>query len=328
MSKLVRMLSPREYIDEATRLINSATVRVSLVTMIITHDDSTNKLIEALTNAAKRGVKVDVAADMFTYTELSGQFIPSHYYSKKVRSATRTANQLTAAGANFHWLGRVSLTTFSERTHIKWCVVDNAVLSFGGVNTYKEAVENTDYMFEIHDSDLADHLLKEHHKIVRSDKGNFAYKSHEFASKWGAVLIDGGLVGNSIIYKRACELAEQSESVLLVSQYCPTGKLSKLLKKTDSALYFNPWQNATGFNRLIIRIGTYFSHHSSLYKRRAYLHSKFMIFTLRNGEKIAITGSHNFVRSGVLLGTREIALETTKPAIINKLEKFFEDQVA
>ena len=53
-----------------------------------------------------------------------------------------------------------------------------------------------------------------------------------------------------------------------------------------------------------------------------------MIFTMPDGRKVAITGSHNFVYGGVLLGTREIALETDDPKIVRQLERFFKTYVA
>ena len=46
-----------------------------------------------------------------------------------------------------------------------------------------------------------------------------------------------------------------------------------------------------------------------------------------NGNKIAITGSHNFMFGSVVLGTREVALETSDTAIIAQLEKFFKNHV-
>ena len=42
---------------------------------------------------------------------------------------------------------------------------------------------------------------------------------------------------------------------------------------------------------------------------------------------MAITGSHNFVRGGVTLGTREIALQTKNPLVIDQIEAFIESQV-
>ena len=96
--EIMKLLLPRDYIREATALINKATRKVAFISMVLTDDEATDELIEALAAAAKRGVEVQVAGDMFTYTELSGQFIPSHYYSKRVRSTTRMARTLSDAG--------------------------------------------------------------------------------------------------------------------------------------------------------------------------------------------------------------------------------------
>ena len=325
----MKLLTPQDYISQATARIEKAKRRVSFITMVITNDTATDKLLDAMARAAKRGVEVPVAGDMFTYTELSGQFIPSHYYSKRVRSATKMARTLSSAGVHFNWLGRLNLTTISGRTHSKWCIVDDTVFSFGGVNLYEAATKHADYMFRADNPTLADKLFKEHARIVRADKNRHAYRSH--SSKLddkSTILFDAGLFGDSIIYARVCRLAEQAKRVTYVSQYCPTGKLARLLKKTDSLLYFNPWQTAYGFNRTVIRAGMYFTKQTSLYKREPYLHAKCIIFELHDGSKVAITGSHNFVHGGVLLGTREIALQTSDKAIVKQLEKFIEKNVA
>jgi len=59
-----------------------------------------------------------------------------------------------------------------------------------------------------------------------------------------------------------------------------------------------------------------------------YLHAKFIIFTMKDGSKTAISGSHNFAYTGVLFGTREIALETTNPQVIGQLESFYKKYIA
>ena len=329
MTRPMTLLLPKEYIKDATKLIKKATTRVAFICMILTDDESTDDLIDALAAAARRGVAVHVAGDMFTYTEMSGQFIPSHYYSKRVRSTTRMAKELHAAGVDFHWLGRLNISTVSGRTHSKWCVVDDTVFSFGGVNLYEEALGNIDYMFKVEDKSLADKIIREHEHIIKADRGRFDYRSHSYAlSSQSTVLFDAGFFGDSIIYERACALAADSTRIQLISQYCPTGKLNQLLKQTHSTLYFNPWQQASGLNRFIIRVGSWLSRQTSSYTKAQYLHAKFIIFTLISGEKVAITGSHNFVHGGVLLGTREIALETRDPAIIAQLESFLETYIA
>lgn len=322
MAKTPQLLLPADYVKGASKSINKAKSRVAFISMIITDDTATSKLIDNLAEAARRKVRVDVAADMYTYTELSGSFIPSHYYSKKVRSTTRMAKEFGTAGVHFNWLGRFSATTFSGRTHSKWCVIDDTVYTFGGVNVYKYGISNTDFMIKINDANLATRLVNEHHRIVSADKGRYSYRSHSFEINDGTVLVDGGFSGDSIIYRRVCELTKDAKDVVLVSQYCPTGKLSRLLNKTKAKLYFNPWQTAEGFNRHIIRVGMAFSKQRTLYVRDEYLHAKFMLFTMNDGSRVAVTGSHNFVHGGVILGTREIALETRNPVIIKQLERF------
>lgn len=329
MSTRATLLLPSDYVAQATECIRRAKTRISFISMVITNDPTTDVLITELAEAAKRGVEVHVAGDMFTYTELSGQFIPAHYYSRRVRSTTRMTRTLTGAGVHFHWLGRLNISTISGRTHSKWCVVDDTVFSFGGVNLYKKAMSNTDYMFRITDAHLAEKLIAEHRRIVRADKDHFGYRSHSLhVDDQNTVLFDAGLFGDSIIYSHVCKLTKQAAHVTLVSQYCPTGKLSKLLRQVPATLYFNPWQSASGFNRLIIRAGMFLTRQQTSYTRSQYLHAKCMLFTMPNGEKVAITGSHNFVHGGALLGTREVALETRDPRIIAQLETFITERVA
>lgn len=327
MQPIPKLILPKTYVQDATAQIKKATKRVSLLTMVLVHDDATDELLDALCDAAERGVIVTVAADSFTYTDFQGSYIPTTYRSSRVRDAMDMQKRFRAAGANFYWLGRLSMVAFTGRTHIKWCIVDDTVYSFGGVNLDLQSVQNTDYMFKVKNEALASRIIAEQERIIGADRSGHAYRSHQFGDDDNMVLIDGGFLGDSIIYRRACHWAERAKHVTLVSQYCPTGKLSRLLKNTESDLYFNHWTNAGLLNRMVIRFGMLTSKHHTSYHRRPYLHAKFIIFTLHDGSKVAISGSHNFVRAGVFLGTREVALETTNKKIITQLERFFKDHV-
>ena len=322
------LLLPLDYVATATEHINRAKDHVSFLCMMVTDDKATDQLIDALAAAAKRGVNVQVAADTFTYGELGGHFIPLKYYTKRSRSTTSMAKELTRAGVRFTWLGRFSTLPFTGRTHSKILVVDDTVYSFGGVNLYDESLVYTDYMFQCKDQLLALELRDEIARLVKADGSNFAYRSHEFTTdKKNKVLMDGGLQGDSVIYRRAVQLTRQASNVLFVSQYCPAGKLSRALKATPSQLYFNKPANASFWNKLIIGSNMFLSGARTRYTRPNYLHAKFMIFTMPDGKKIALTGSHNFAPAGVVFGTREIALETTDTKIIKQLEKFFDSYV-
>ncbi|MBC7943326.1 hypothetical protein H7X68_02410 [Candidatus Saccharibacteria bacterium] len=323
MTSFPKLLLPVAYVNDATKLIKLAKTRVSLLCMVVADDASTDELINALTEAAGRGVVVEVAADVLTYGTLGGFLLPSRYRTAQTRATTRMSKRFIKSGVKFTWLGSARTTIFSGRTHIKWCMVDDTVYSFGGVNLYQKGIENNDYMFRIDDGVLADKLVDEYHRLVRADAGVYSYRSHCFKHGDDTILIDGGFFGDSIIYRRACKLASEATKITYVSQYCPTGKLARLLRKTDSQLYFNPALNATNIDRFVIRVGMFLSGHKTLYTKSRYLHAKFMIFDMPDGRRIALTGSHNFVNAGVLFGTREIALQTENSKTIQQLENFW-----
>lgn len=328
MASRPELLPPHQYVKDATDAIKKAKRRISFLCMMVSDDTATDAFIDALNEAARRGVHVEVAADVFTYGELSGHFIPTRYFTKKTRETNTMAKEFKENNVIFNWLGRFSNTPFTGRTHIKWCVVDDTIYSFGGVNLYDQGLENADYMFKIIDGELADTLDKEYERLVRADNGHFAYKSRTIKSRYGKVHIDGGLPFDSAIYRRACSLASEAESVIYASQYGPTGKLNRLLKKTNSKLYFNNGEHAPGINKFAIGVIHFLTRNKTRYKKKRYLHAKFMLFTMKDGRKIALTGSHNFVHGGVLLGTREVALETENAAVIQQLEEFYQEYVA
>lgn len=323
------LLQPLEYIEAATKHITRAKDSISFLCMMVTDDSRTNTLIDALAAAARRGVRVEVAADTFTYGELGGHFIPLKYYTKRSRETTRMAKTLSDAGVKFTWLGRFSTLPFTGRTHSKCLVVDDTVYSFGGVNLYDESLDYTDYMFRCKDQQLALELRDEIARLVHADGSNFAYRSHSFTAGKHTVLVDGGFQGDSVIYRRAVALSREADDVLFVSQYCPAGKLSRVLRqKKHTKLYFNKPENASFWNKAIIRVNMLASGQKTRYRKKNYLHAKFMIFTMPDGTKTAITGSHNFAPAGVVFGTREIALETTDKKVIAQLEDFFTRYVA
>src|SRR5690554_221052 len=128
----MKLVLPTEYVKQATRLVNGATTRVYLISMIVADHPATHELMMALENAARRGVTVTVTADVFTYGEVSGGFLPIRYYSPGAKAVNRMVKIFKAAGIKFSWLGRSRFTLLSGRTHTKWCVVDDTCFVFGG----------------------------------------------------------------------------------------------------------------------------------------------------------------------------------------------------
>ena len=323
----MKLISPTQYVEQASEAMQKATKRIYLLSLVIADHPKTHSLIVELEAAAKRGVEVVVMADIFTFGEVSGGFLPIRYYSTGARDTNRMVRRLKHAGVKFTWLGRARLTLFNGRTHTKWCIIDDTIFTFGGVNLFDGGIENVDFMFRLDNARLSDRLVDEQKRLQEAERRSTNFPSVEYEHGEETVLIDGGIIGQSVIYRRACELAEQAASIVFVSQYCPTGKLARILKKRQTSLYYNRVSQALGLNKLTIAVNQFVSGLKTLYEKDTYLHSKFIIFTMKDGSKRAITGSHNFAYIGVLLGTREIALETSNPNIINQLETFLQDEV-
>lgn len=320
----MKLITPSQYITQAAAAARTATRRISLLSMVFADHENTHELIAELEAAARRGVEVTIAADVFTYGEVSNGFLPLRYYSAGASATDKMVRSLKKAGVKFSWLGRNRITFFNGRTHSKWCVIDSTVFSFGGINIYNVGIENEDYMFTLKDERLADRLVEEQHRILRAEKKSINYPSVAYEHPQMDVLFDGGFIGQSIIYRRACELAKQATHIIFISQYCPTGRLARILKKQPTEFYYNRTTQAKGLNRFVIAISQYLSGLTTSYTQNAYLHAKCIIFTLPDGTKRAISGSHNFAYTGVLLGTREVAIETADQHIIGQLELFYE----
>ncbi len=322
------LMRPKTYLRDLIRHINKAQHRVYLLALVIADEDETRTLMTALEQAAQRGVKVSVASDMvFTYRELGVAGRKKHYVRTQLARMRSMRSKLQAQGANVTWLGQHGITLYSRRTHAKWSIVDNTVYTFGGVNLYSVGVENLDYMFRIEDTSLADHLASQQDMFVRENKSGRAQPSHDFGLGDNVALIDGGMIGDSIIYRHARRLASKAVHIIYVSQYAPTGKLGKIIQSRRHELYYNPAAKVEFFGRSLIHWMEFLRGFRSLYTRRPYIHAKFMIFTMADGERVAITGSHNFLAGNAIAGAREIALETRDPAVITQLETFLDKYI-
>lgn len=322
-----RLLPAAEYVTDAIEVINHSTKRVYLISTILNEDDSTRGILNALRNAAERGLEVHIAGDAYTFTEIGGHFRLNYQFSKRLRTVAGLKRSFEKREAHFDWLGNDTSTLLNGRTHTKWLIADDTVYSFGGTNLYETGLKSVDFMIKTVNRALADRLIAEQQRIVAAVRNRHAYRSHSFEYEGSTVMIDGGFVGDSMIYRHACRLIETAAKTVFVSQYCPNGRLGKLLKKHQATVYFNPWNQAHSLNALFIRITSKLTGLKTAYTRKPYIHSKFIICTMQDGSKVAITGSHNFAQGGVWLGTREIALETRDPQVIKQLEQFLKDYI-
>ena len=324
----MKLLTTSQYIEDASHAIARSKKRVIVMTLCISRETETQAFMDSLLIAAKKGVDVQVAADTFTFSEFGGYFNPFKRLAVHSREAKKLSNTLRKNGASFRWLGgNWRINPFAGVTHVKWTVVDDTVYSFGGVNLYGKGAKNIDYMFKVKDKKLADLLAKEHREIVKADRDPTDYSGFYKQLGYGSLLIDSGQKNESMIYERAVQLAEQSQSVLFVSQYCPTGRLAKILRRKKATINYNQPKNTHRWTKLMLLVSSVTTRLKSQYKKNTYLHAKFIVFTMPDGSKTALTGSHNFSYSGVRLGTREVDLETTDKKAISQLEAFYYNHI-
>jgi cardiolipin synthase A/B len=320
----MKLLTIEEYFKDAAREITHAKSRVYTMTLAIAREERTEAFMKALIKSSERGLDINVAADTFTYSEFGGHFSPFKKRTERSKAATAFTEDLIKAGVEFTWLGgNHKINPFAGVTHIKWTVVDDIVYAFGGVNLYGKGAINQDYMFKISDKKLANILVSEQNKITTADQTPADYGGLSAKLDYGRLMIDSGKRGDSIIYDRAVELAEKAESILYVSQYCPTGELADYVKAKADKVYFNQPTQTSFSTSLLIRSSQLITGLRSSYTKPRYLHAKFIVFTMGDGSKIAMAGSHNFSYGGVRFGTREVVLETADKKIITQLENYF-----
>lgn len=325
---MAELVTSKQYSQSVVDSILRARQRVYVLALIVQQSRDTSAIINALNLASHRGVDVRVMMDFSTYAYLNGFFRPSSIHAGKSRYATDMVNRLQTSGVTCQWLGQYQPFFFAGRTHSKWIIADNEVFSFGGINLQSRFSDERDYMFHLRDSRSADILSDIHHSIARVDRHEAYLRSSQIPTERGTILIDGGLPGDSVIYRRAIELAKQAKHILITTQYCPTGRLASIIKKTAHQAYFNEPTQANSLTRALIWFGKNRTGIKNSYRYQPYIHAKYMVFTLDNDKKVAITGSHNFISYGGLLGTREVALETSDAEIIEQIEAYNEKYIA
>jgi|JRYG01.1.fsa_nt_gb cardiolipin synthase len=313
-----------EYYQTLLQTVRHAKKTINIASFDLIYDYKTKELLDAVVTAAKRGVHVTITADVYTFHEIRrkhfGPIDTNHISGKNIR---KYVDKLRQEGGKFVWLGETNvLNPYKNRNHQKWSIIDDEVFCFGGINMYDAGLKNNDFMLHTHDRDLANFLRQEHERIIQNTN---AYLGNTYQiDDTSTCYLDAAEPHASIIYRHACTLAQKSVAATYVSQYYPTGKLGRLLKKTKSRYYINRPSHMRGLAKYMIIFDSLRCRIENSYHKKRYLHAKFIIFTMKDGSKVALTGSHNFSYAGVRYGTVEIAMKTTNTHTINQLENFIQ----
>jgi phosphatidylserine/phosphatidylglycerophosphate/cardiolipin synthase-like enzyme len=297
-------------------------------------DPLVDELINYLIVAAKRGNKVELILDAYSFmmsrhnlpigpVMLGRPFIKISR-QKYFRDKYRRLEQLKSAGGSYHIIDLPSKSTipipFAGRSHIKCALIGDNV-HVGGCNLWH--TNQFDYMVNFSSPKVAMTL---HDIIDRAiSVGSFRKALHGRdqtikIDDQSTLLIDAGRPGQSVIYRTALDFIDNATDWLTMTcQYSPSPNTIKHLARSFrrginvASYYNNPHMHAGNERWLHYSILFYdkirhpkaiFGHEISRYDTR--LHAK--LLASENG---MIIGSQNYVVYSVLAGTGEIAIVTT-----------------
>lgn len=335
-----RLYNRLSYYRELAHKINGTKPgdRIAIATMSVEPlNGDTHHILEALNQAADRGVHVSFTIDaygflgdrhlrpgpLFFHTRLPARL--SATYQPKLDAL----NALASHGGRYaitNQPGRRFTRQVAGRSHVKFAVV-NDWLYVGGCEL--NTINQIDLMVGWQDRLTADWLYDIAQAMVTTAGTAFLGGKdvvHQIDNH-SQLLIDAGQPGYSTIFNKALAMIDEAQqTIYFTSQYPPYGSTLNHLKRARARgvrvtiVYNHPDQHAVPIN-LILRLiqlrarlhapATLFS--GQLDKRRPFLHAKLLATDLG-----AIVGSHNLAPTGVKVGTAEIALLCRDPAFAQK----------
>ena len=301
---------------------------VTLATMsFIPTDDGIPAVVDALCEAAGRGVRVELAVDAYNFLLSKHKIVGPLWFSGELprsvpafyREKLAALERLKASGGHYtvtNVPARPFMLPFGGRSHIKYSVVDDYVY-VGGCNL--NTSRDIDLMAGWQDEAAAAWLRAFATDVRKGRNVRKTLQGRDVTERLGSnteLLIDAGVPKQSVIYKKALELIDEAqESVFITCQFFPNSTTTRHLvaahrRGVDITVLFNhpsqhrlhyPLQQAVVWREQMRSPKVFFAH--QLPRGERYLHAK-LIAT----ERGAIIGSHNYVTAGVNFGTAEIAL--------------------
>lgn len=334
----MQLLTRREYFEDLTRRAEAAGRGDRLIVVTMSFDPVepvVKELLAAMAAAAGRGAQVSFIMDAYPYLIHGGiQPGPLFWHAKlprrlrgPFRLVAEAVDRLLAAGVEVTVLNmpeRAYTMPIAGRSHIKYAVYGDRVY-IGGCNL--DWTTKVDVMAAWDDADAAQWLRELAGRLAATGNAARAVGGEDLSyrvSRTDSLLLDAGVPGRSLIFDEALELIDRAtEQVFIACQYFPNDVTGEHLLRASQRgvkveiIYNHHSRQSFPHNFLHQYVvarerrrlpASFFVQ--ALGRRQPLLHAKLIA-----SEQGAIMGSHNFVSAGVRLGTAEIALLTTDPAM-------------
>ena len=318
----------RHLAESVSKTVNGDRVILTAMTFD-PQDELIAILMEQMNLAAKRGVKVTIIIDSYTFISNGfSKIVPFVFSTRQTHKNSpiiKSLEQLKANGGNYTVLNKPKnpfRLIYSGRFHAKLAVINNRVY-VGGCNL--SDTSQIDMMIGWEDEPTANKLVDMCNRIIQPNYRQAAFNGQDQEielSKTSSLIFDAGIKCQSTIMAKAFEIIDEAErSIYFACQYYPNSLTTRHLIKAAkrgvevTILFNHPSQHSfpnSLIHRLVMQKQSWLSPSNlnliKLPKNEHYMHAK-LIAT----EKSAILGSHNYIVAGVNFGTTEIAVYDNNP---------------
>lgn len=346
--------SPQEFRDDFTATARSAKDFVGFMTMQFEITDDTLPIFEALKEAKANGAKTRFVYDRVAREHIrSGDNQAWSRYGKTVYKGNKSElkQAIDAREKQITELEELGITHLSfknrgeskrgSHNHIKLAIIDD-VAWFGTMNLRQVDFEMSNFMIKITDPRLVETLKEIFLKTepVGTVADEILTGEENGLDENNQLLVDGGEKGESVIYNKALEMAESlqpGDEFIMISQWPPAktmfGKLADILKeKTDAGskgmfllspveYYHHVSQLAPAFQVWLERESKK-SPNFNFQNLARPTHAKVFIVKRADGTIEVLFGSHNFAERTVKNGTKELAMFSKSPEVVQQIITF------
>jgi phosphatidylserine/phosphatidylglycerophosphate/cardiolipin synthase-like enzyme len=337
--KKFELQSPTEFIKDFQNEAKKAKRRIWIQTMYFETGKRTKAFEDALINAAKRKLDIQLVIDWSTRRHAVDKihlypiFPLSKHKREKLKQFSKEAKKmfkrLRDAGVKTLLANQPgvngNLIPILRRNHSKIFIVDDIVWT-GGINLNDPAFDNIDFMIKFKNPKIVNAIEKQFPQLSKNPVKDYLVDLDDDYR----LLVDNGRYNRSIIYSHALKMIERAkEEIIFISQYVPDGALlKKLVKKANERVkviiitshkehkVFTKFPYTPFYSRLKSRI----KHNP--YIKIVHCSKKVHAKLLEVDKKEVIFGSHNFVKTTIWFGTQEISIHSTDKKLIKTLDKF------
>lgn len=333
-----QILMPEEFLEDVRSEAEHAKHRVWMQAMDVEPDAKVNTLLNLLFAAAEKKLDARLHADYFSLLITDGKFNYLPIFNKQERN-TRDI-RLEKKKTFFHDLKNAGVgvlftnpPTFLDRifpargrNHMKIVIIDNAAW-IGGINFHDKNINIFDSMVKLTNISLVNEIAE---IFIKTDR-EVPFDDMEIRCLDDtSLLVDGGSIARSIILDHAIDSTRNAKkSIKLISPLIPDTKFLRTLhdkqkEGIEVAMIAPQIQKMSGIfawvdilNDITMILKRYTI---PILFKPFMIHAKVLIV---DDEKV-IYGSHNFSKRGVMMGTEEIALESTNKILVTNILKFYQ----